>query len=76
MEKDPIIELLRAERLRRGLSQRDLAALVRTTQSTISHVERGDHGVHLSTARRWCAALGFDLVALSRPDAEEVSDAS
>lgn len=72
MEKDPIIELLKAERRRRGLTQRQLAAMAGTTQSTISHVERGDHGVHLSTARRWCATLGFDLVALSRPEVSDV----
>ena len=50
---------LRALRLRRGLSQNDLAAKLRTTQSHIARIEGGQN-VEVETLTRIAQALGVD----------------
>jgi len=55
---------LRIARLRaeRGLSQTQLAARIRTTQSVISRYESADYAnYNLETLRRLASALGADL---------------
>ena len=61
----PLRTILRDERRRRGLSQRQLAdTLRRKTNSDISHWETGTVEPRLSTFTAWAAALGYrvDLV--------------
>lgn len=57
-------ELLRSFGRRRealGISQRTLAARMRTQQPAIARLERGESNPKLSTLERYAAALGFDL---------------
>ena len=72
-----IIQLgLPALRARRGLTQRQLAALASVRQDTISALERGDsHGIQFDTLARLCEALGCtpgDLLLFEPPDEHEV----
>lgn len=55
-----------ALRLRKGLSQAGLAALMGTSQSHIARIERGREDVALSTLRRLSDALGVTLDALDQ----------
>lgn len=43
-------ELIKTNRIRRGMSQRDLAKLINVDKSTISHWENGRNKVNLKTA--------------------------
>ena len=49
---------LRACRLAAGLSQRELAARIGSTQATVRQLERGHRGAYVSTIRKLCEALG------------------
>lgn len=72
--RDPLDVALRAERVARGMTQRQLAAVSGIAQPSISEIERGGHGWTVATARRLAAALGFEL-ALSPSSTAEVPDA-
>ena len=50
-----------ARRLEQGLSQRDLAALVGTTQSAIARLESGGRPPRIDTLLKIADALGCDL---------------
>lgn len=54
-------DLIREARLRAGLSQAELAAKVRSPQSTIARWERGTRVPSLETTRRVIRACGLDL---------------
>ena len=59
-----------ALRTRRGLSQRELAELVGTTQSAIARLESGVISPSLPTLDRIANALGVELqVTFTEPDA-------
>ena len=58
--------LIREERLRRNLSQQDLADLTGTGQKTISRIENGNEGATLETVFRLLAALELEMRAPSR----------
>lgn len=65
-------ELLRSFGRRRealGISQRTLAARMRTQQPAIARLERGESDPKLSTLERYAAALGFvlDVTLVARP---------
>src|SRR5262245_48165705 len=49
------------ERRRRGLSQTETAARMRTSQSAVARLESGGGDVRLSTLQRYAAAIGGDL---------------
>ncbi len=53
--------LIHNERVRRGLSQQDLADLAGTGQKTISHVENGKEGTKLETIFGLLAALEMEI---------------
>jgi transcriptional regulator with XRE-family HTH domain len=53
--------LLRAERLARGLSLRELAARTRVSNAYLSELERGRHEPSLSVLRAIASALGAPL---------------
>lgn len=62
-------DLIREARLRAGLSQAELAARVRSPQSTIARWERGTRVPSLETTRRVIRACGLDLgLGLARYD--------
>jgi len=44
-----------------GLSQTEVAARMRTSQSAVARLESGDADVRLSTLERYAAALGDEL---------------
>ena len=54
-------------RQERGLSQRELAELVGTTQSAIARLERGGRPPRIDTLLRIADALGCDLVVDLKP---------
>jgi transcriptional regulator with XRE-family HTH domain len=60
---------LRALRLDRALSQRDLAAASGVAQATINRLELGHRAAYPSTVRKLASALGVDPPALYGPDA-------
>ncbi len=55
---------LRAARLDRLLTQRELAAKAGLTQATVQRIETGTSRARISTIRRLAAALGVDPKAL------------
>jgi len=62
-------EVLRAERIRRGLSQEALGTLIGETRQKVQQLESGASGVAAGTVLRALADLGVALVAVPpRPD--------
>ena len=60
--------VLREARHRLGQTQRDIAALARTSAATVSRVERGNPHVPLATMRRIARSLGIDFTFRLSPD--------
>ena len=56
-----LAETLTARRLALGLSQTEIGARMRTSQSAVARLESGDADVRLSTLERYAAALGQRL---------------
>jgi len=54
-------ERIRAAREAAGLSQRDLAARMGTSQAAVARLEAGGVGATLTTLHRVAAALGLEL---------------
>ena len=53
--------ILREARRRAGLSQRDLAARAKTSQSVVARIEQGRSDPSTATLSRLLAAAGFEL---------------
>jgi predicted transcriptional regulator len=62
------------QRLRRQLSQRELAELCGTTQSAIARLERGGRPPRVDTLLRIAEALDCDLIVELQPRASVDSD--
>jgi len=62
-----IAEKVAERRLASGLSQRELAELVGTTQSAIARLERGGRPPRIDTLLRIADALDCDLVVDLKP---------
>lgn len=60
-ELGDLVDLLAERRRRQGLSQTEVAARMRTSQSAVARLESGGGDVRLSTLRRYAAALGHTL---------------
>lgn len=58
---DPLVARLRACRVEKGLSQRELARLMGVGHGHLSRIETGDVDPKLSTLRRMAHALGSHL---------------
>lgn len=71
----PAAELLRRARSRRGLSQRDLASVVGTSQSAIARYESGSVVPSFDTLERILGVLHHRLVLESVPE-PSVEDAA
>jgi len=54
-------DALVVRRLQLGLSQTEVAARMKTSQSAVARLESGDADVRLSTLERYAAALGHRL---------------
>ena len=65
-----IADRVAAQRVARGLSQRELAELVGTTQSAIARLERGGRPPRIDTLLRIAEALDCELVVELRPRAD------
>lgn len=57
-------DTLRSARLRKGYSQKQLAAILETSQPHIANIENGKNNLLLSTAIKLCEVLDVDLRAL------------
>jgi ribosome-binding protein aMBF1 (putative translation factor) len=62
-------ERIRAARLHAGLSQRELAARMGTSQAAIARLEAGGVGATVTTLHRAAVALGMELSIELRPSA-------
>ena len=61
-ETDPIVSVLRIERIRQGLSLKELAyAMGRQSPQTIWQWESGTNYPRLDNLRQWADALGFEV---------------
>ncbi|HET9963346.1 MAG TPA: helix-turn-helix domain-containing protein [Nitrospiraceae bacterium] len=65
--------LIHNERVRRNLSQQELADLAGTGQKTISHVENGKEGTKLETIFGLLAALDLEIQLAPRRKGPEKS---
>jgi repressor LexA len=61
VRKRELIAQLTRQRTASGLSQADVARLMRTSQSAVARLEAGQHDVQLSTLTRYAEALGLSL---------------
>lgn len=57
-----LLKILRAERIKAGLRQTDLAKRLKVSQSMISKYEVGERRIDLLELREICAALGISMV--------------
>lgn len=62
-----VVEGLREARLRRGLSQEEVARRMRTTQSAVARLEAGAADPRLSTLERYATAVGAELYTAPVP---------
>ena len=69
-------ELVRDLRLRRTMSQRELAERAGTTQAVISRIEQGRSSPTVATLERIVAAMGESLVLSTEPTGDPRSRAS
>jgi transcriptional regulator with XRE-family HTH domain len=56
-----LVAKLVLERQRLGLSQTEVAARMKTSQSAVARLEAGDGDIRLSTLHRYASAVGRDL---------------
>ena len=56
-----LLRELAAKRARAGITQKDVAAMMRTSQSAVARIERGEIDAKLSTVERYAAAVGQRL---------------
>lgn len=61
LEAIDAMSVLQAERIRQGLSQRDLAQKIGMKQPQLAKLERLDSSPTLSTLNRYAAGLGLKL---------------
>lgn len=61
-----LLEMLIALRARQGLTQQDLAAKLKVTQSWVSKCERGSRRLDVVELELWCKALDSSLTAFLR----------
>jgi transcriptional regulator with XRE-family HTH domain len=55
------LKLLRAARIRAGLTQIEAATRMDATQTFVSKCERGERRLDVVELRNWCAALGVSF---------------
>lgn len=53
-----LLRELAAKRERAGITQKDVAAAMKTSQSAVARMERGEIDAKLSTVERYAAAIG------------------
>src|SRR5687768_11979344 len=60
-ERRRLLRELAARREKAGITQKDVAAAMRTSQSAVARMERGEIDAKLSTVDRYAAAIGQRL---------------
>jgi hypothetical protein len=60
-ERGRLLADLTARRQAAGLSQTEVAARMRTSQSAVARLEAGEGDVRMSTLERYAAAIGSDI---------------
>ena len=60
-------ELVRSVRLRRGLTQAQLALRAGTTQTAVSRLERGQRSPSVETVRQLLLVMGDEMELAARP---------
>jgi len=58
--------MLRETRERAGITQVDLARIIKQTQSYVSKVERGERRLDIVQLKWWCSAVGTTAAAFVR----------
>jgi HTH-type transcriptional regulator/antitoxin HipB len=67
--------LIQTARLRRNMTQQQLASLIGKQQKTISAIENGSEGTKLDTLLRVIAILDLDLQVIPRrKDGKDIAD--
>jgi transcriptional regulator with XRE-family HTH domain len=66
-ERGRLLADLTAHRQAAGLSQTEVAARMRTSQSAVARLEAGEGDVRMSTLERYAAAVGSDITWQLRP---------
>jgi transcriptional regulator with XRE-family HTH domain len=66
-ERGRLLADLTARRHAAGLSQTEVAARMRTSQSAVARLEAGEGDVRMSTLERYAAAIGSDITWQVRP---------
>jgi transcriptional regulator with XRE-family HTH domain len=66
-ERGRLLTDLTALRQAAGLSQTEIAARMRTSQSAVARLEAGEGDVRMSTLERYAAAVGTDITWQVRP---------
>lgn len=59
--QDVLVEALRRMRRDAGLTQIELAQRLKTSQSVVSKVERGERRLDVLELRQWCTAADTDF---------------
>lgn len=60
-ERRRLLRELGARREKAGITQKDVAAAMKTSQSAVARMERGEIDAKLSTVDRYAAAIGHRL---------------
>jgi ribosome-binding protein aMBF1 (putative translation factor) len=60
-ERRRLLQELAARREKAGITQKDVAAAMKTSQSAVARMERGEIDAKLSTVDRYAAAIGQRL---------------
>lgn len=60
-ERRRLLRELAAKREKAGITQKDVAAAMKTSQSAVARMERGEIDAKLSTVDRYAAAIGQRL---------------
>jgi transcriptional regulator with XRE-family HTH domain len=63
---DRLALLLKTEREKAGINQREMAAKLGTNQTQVSMIESGDQHVRVIDLLNWCGVLGLDASEVVR----------
>jgi transcriptional regulator with XRE-family HTH domain len=73
-ERSRLLADLTTRRQAAGLSQTEIAARMRTSQSAVARLEAGEGDVRMSTLERYAAAVGTDITWQVRPHSATPED--
>jgi len=65
-EYDAFLALLKERREKLGITQIEIGATLKMTQSAVSKVERGERRLDVIELRQWCQGLGISFSGFTR----------